>query len=129
MKIVILNFYDPVEKRLLEWFRENHYQPFKIQTNNWNQLVAFFGEVQPEILFIDLERTYHLKNIIRDLREQFPSLLLIGLTCSFSLFMKKKLLLMGLHEYIDMNRLPEEGMELFQLKKGHHEKMGGIENH
>ncbi|NOY38203.1 MAG: hypothetical protein GXO83_11605 [Chlorobi bacterium] len=109
MKVVLLNFSGPVEKRLVQWLRENNMETTTLQTEEGKDLMVRMSDIAPDIILLNTVQTPRLVSTIQQFCDRFKSLIMIGLTDNYSRFIREKLIMAGLNEYMDINELVEKG--------------------
>ncbi len=111
MKIVLVNFYDPVKKRLISWFVEMNIKDVINCNEDMESTEKSIKTHHPDLLFLDTEHTDHLLRTIIRLHGNFPELTLIGLTDRYSQYVHRKLRDAGLADYMEINDLLEKGAD------------------
>ena len=111
MKIVLVNFYDPVKKRLILWFIEMNIKDIISCNEDMESTERSIKTHHADLLFLDTEHTAILVSTIKRLHRTFPGLTLIGLTNHYSQFVHRKLRDAGLADYMEINDLLEKGAD------------------
>jgi len=117
MKIVLLNFNDPVRKRLISWFKEMNFRDVVSCNEDMETTEKFVETYHPDLLFLDTEHTDSLVSAIERLHRTFPGLTLIGLTDHYLQYVHRKLRDAGLSDYMDINDLVGKGADYFFTKR------------
>jgi len=113
MKIVLMNFKDPVRRRLTLWFKEMSFRNVVSCNEDMEPTEKFVETHHPDLLFLDTEHTDSLVSTIERLHRTFPGLTLIGLTDHYLQYVHRKLREAGLSDYIEINDLVEKGADYF----------------